>query len=289
MQNAWLKVKSYAPTRLSLFGGGTDLPVYYEKYGGLVVSMAINLRQRIKIIKGDGSRSKQFIFPPYSNLGYYTPFLKEFGLNPDSIMANFDGVLQSGLGSSGSAAVALVAGLARMVGLNLTREQIAEKAWEIESKRVGLYTGKQDQYAAAFGGFNRINFKKDKVEVIPFNRDVADLVEKSILLFETGVRRSKGNIQEQLKELSKEQIKALDKIKSIAEKSVSLLESKDIYKVGLLFKDYWEAKKASNPLISSYEIENIYNTAMQSGSIGGKLMGSGGGGFMFFIVEPKSL
>lgn len=273
-----MRILSSAPTRISLLGGGTDLPVFYEKFGGIVISLAVNLRQHIEI-RNTGSKFS-ISLPENGSLNFYKTFFKETGFDVGNfyLKCESDIPIESGMGSSASAGVALVAALSKLKGEKLTRAQIAEKAWDIEVNKLGLYGGKQDQYAAAFGGYNRIMFEKDgKVIVNSFT----DLLDKdNLILFDTGLRRKNPKLQENMKELALERVKALLRIKEIAE---SFTYWRDLPK---LMRQSWEEKKRSNT-ITSPEIDEIYNTALKNGAEAGKLLGSGGGGFMLFWVEKE--
>jgi len=273
-----------APTRISLFGGSTDLPVFYEKYGGMVISMAVNIRQHIELHQ----ESNDWIMPDGATSGFYLSFFKEFKIHLlHGMKAQFDGIIESGLGSSASAAVALIGAMNKLKDLGMSREEIAEKAWDIEVNKLGLYGGKQDQYAAAFGGMNQIWFTRDDVLVNSFPREIAEFWGKNILLFYTGQNRKKKKIQEQLIKLTPKQVSSLQMIKRQA-----LLVQSDIMlcntaKVGKHLDTSWHYKKESNKLVTNKEIDMIYSTAIAAGALGGKLCGSGGGGHMIFVVESR--
>lgn len=282
-----MRVSSSAPTRISLAGGGCDLPIFYEKHGGLVISLAINIRQEMIIETGIDAHTKSSI-PEGSSQQFYRAIIKELGFKDSEvqIQAKFDGKIQSGLGTSASAAVALVAGLTRARGTNLDPEQTAELAWDIEVNREKMYGGKQDQYAAAFGGMNTFYFTEMGVLTCPWERQVAKELEEVLMLFHTGIIRSDTKIQEQFLTLSESQTIELEKIRTNAMTLIGGLESGDWKFVGHIISEGWEHKKKSNPKVTSPEIDKIYDTAMLSGAYGGKLCGSGGGGYIFFIVPP---
>lgn len=277
-----MKVVAQAPLRLSLLGGSSDLPVFYQKYKGLCISMAINLRQHVELStelgltdygQGDGE--------------FFNQFFLEYQAGIKSLKTWSDAPIRSGLGSSASIAVALVAALSRIKGQNLTKSEIAEKAWSICNNELGLYSGKQDEVAASFGGFNMYEFEKDgSVNVFPVKN--TDFWQKHILLFDTGIRRTNPKIQEELKQLSETQEQAILEIKETANYAFhSVLNQKDTTGFAQLISRAWEAKKKSNPLVTNEQIDYIHDTAVKAGALGGKLCGSGGGGFIWFLVEPE--
>ena len=287
-------IKSTAPTRISLFGGGTDLPEYSRQFGGMTISLAINLYQNIIMYTDsdmlDSPHKNQFPFKadPY----FYYKILDEFNLNNGvhltRLITNFDGEIESGIGSSAAAAVAMVGAINRRLGLNMTPEQIAERAWSLEVDVVGLYGGKQDQYAAAMGGVNFLEFNKfGYTKVTPLARGFIEPLLPSLVLFYTGSNRKSPTIQEGFKKLSKTQINALTKIKDLALKSVEPVGNGDIDLVGSLLDQSWELKKESNKGVSTPEIDFIYKRAKKLGALGGKLCGAGGGGYIMFVVPQK--
>jgi D-glycero-alpha-D-manno-heptose-7-phosphate kinase len=276
-----MKLQATAPIRISLFGGGTDLDSYAEKYGGVCINMAINIQQEFELdTEGDG-----WIIPEMANVDFYNSFFREFGIDKIGLIQKFDGFIHGGLGSSASAAVALVAGLSRIKGQELSKQEIAERAWDIEVNKLGLFGGRQDQNCAVFGGFNLMKFGKE-VKVQSFNRGVAEKIAKNILLFDTGIRRKKDNIQEGLKKLNSNQIYALDMMKELASRAYHKIYRGDIKGVGDLLDKTWQFKKKSNK-VTTPEIDKIYDKAKQLGAWGGKLLGSGGGGAMIFIVPTE--
>ena len=276
-------IETQAPTRISLFGGGTDLPVYYHDNGGLVISMAVSLRQHIKL---SDSRLK-YQRPDGASEMFYEAFFKDLGVTDKFFQASYDGDIRTGLGSSASAAVALIGALSVVNNLTINKQEIAERAWNIEVNKLKLYGGKQDQYAAAFGGANTITFGKD-VQVLPLPRDVAEELSQHILLFDTGIRITDSKIQEELKELAPEQITALNSLKATALVARDLILKRKWQEVGELLDESWRYKKASNKKVSSGQIDGFYALGKIHGAWGGKLCGSGGGGCMIFMADPDT-
>lgn len=291
-----MKVLSVAPTRISLFGGGTDVSPYCDLYGGLCINMAINLRQKVTAYfddeiweynKGRGGPPK---FPLGANPNFYYKILEEYGLNDMhqiKFMSEFDGLIESGIGSSASAAVAMMGVISRRLNLKLSIDQIAEKAWELEVKKLGLFGGKQDQYCAVYGGVNVMEFRRGKVTVVPLVRGYIDKLLPSLVLFYTGKNRKSAKIQEGLKKLSLEQKQALDRLKKIALEAIDPITRGDFRVVGALLDEAWEWKKLSNKGVTNPDIDRVYGFGKQHGAYGGKVLGAGGGGFMLFITNPE--
>jgi D-glycero-alpha-D-manno-heptose-7-phosphate kinase len=273
-------IEASAPTRLSLLGGGTDLDSYARTYGGIVLSLAINIRQQLKFEpEGVGS----FELEEGSHIDFFTKIAREAGVpHGFSLKQKFGGEITGGLGSSASAAVALIGAIDKYQETNMTKSEIAEKAWDIEVNKMGMFGGKQDQYAAAHGGVNVFQFG-EKVEVTPLGSSFIEKLLPNLVLFYTGTNRKTSNIQKGLEILTTDQIHALSFIKRATTDGIELLVKGDVEGFGRLMDLVWEAKKKSNK-VSNPEIDKIYDKGIKLGAWGGKLMGSGGGGYMFFIV-----
>lgn len=230
------------------------------------------------------------IVPPDGNPDFIYKILTKYGLGSgahlSSVQSFYDGYLNSGLGASASAAVLLVALISKAKKLGLSKEQIAETAWHLETEELGLYGGRQDQYAAALGGFNSLLFVPGRLEVLPLGETFADKIVPAISLFYTGHNRKDPKIQEGLKELTPERIETLDAIKMMAVDGSKALVAGDIEKVGSLLDQSWELKKKSNKGVSTPEIDKAYEQAKKLGAYGGKVCGAGGGGFMYFVTDP---
>jgi len=276
-----MKIISTAPTRLSLFGGGSDLPTYSDLFGGVCINMAINLRQRIEL-----SDMHIFEYPENGNPDFYNTILLEMGYSTNGLFATFDTVIESGLGSSASAAVALIGAINKAKNLGMTKPEIAEKAWDIEVNKLKLYGGRQDQYCASLGGFNLMEFT-DKVRIRPITGNAENLL-KGMILFYTGKNRKSSKIQEGFKKLSKKQLRSLDSIKEIAINSVNPILEGNIEEVGRLLDIAWQHKKDSNKGVTNERIDKIYSDAKKAGALGGKIMGAGGGGFMLLMCLPEN-
>ena len=287
-----MKIYSQAPCRISLFGGGTDLDPYASKYGGLCINLAVNIRSKFTLFTSND------IYDPLANsnipyLGtkkFVHTILEEFGIGDMHLArfnSEFDGILESGIGSSASAAVAILGAINKYQNLKMNQSIIAERAWQIEVNTLNLFGGKQDQYAAVFGGMNVMFFTKDGVKIIPFDKQIVEPILSSLVLFYTGFNRKSAKIQEGFKKLNKDQIWALNYIKRIATLAFEPIEKGDFRKVGALLDEAWEYKKLSNKGITNKRIDEIYKYAKDYGAYGGKILGAGGGGYMLFVVNPE--
>lgn len=284
-----MKILSESPSRLSLFGGGTDIPTYYKSYGGLCINLAITLRQTMILYSSDDileiSNNR---FPYNGKPDFIYEIFKEYGIDGghlSRISSNFDGFTESGLGSSAAAAVCLISAINKQQNLNLTRTEIAEKAFQIEIERMKWSGGKQDQYASAYGGANFLIFG-DTVDVIPFHsKNIRDLTA-SISLFYIGERGESSIRQRGFNIITKSQKENLDQVKKIAFEAINPMIKGDIEKIGYLLDKTWQFKKKTNKGISNPLIDEIYLFARSRGAYGGKICGAGGGGYMFFITDP---
>ena len=280
-----MKIISQSPTRLSLFGGGTDLSPYAKEFGGICINLAINIRQHFTIETGNEAY-EILEMPKGANFNFYRAFLHELDCPPVNITARADGPIESGLGSSASAAVALIGAISKYKGIVLTKNEIAEKAWDIEVNKLGLYGGKQDQYATVYGGANFLVFE-DKVYRYSLRRNGIEKIYPYLMLFYTGQNRKSPQIQEAFKTLTESQKEALDQLKEIAYAAVDPIKSGDVEQVAKLLQATWEFKKKSNKGVTNERIDLIYQSALEAGAWAGKVLGAGGGGHMVFICLPE--
>jgi len=242
--------------------------------------MAINLRQEITIKTDEYQTHK---YPTGGKQSFYEAFWKNIGYTPASFIQKFDGEITGGIGSSASTAVAIVGALWSLAGRKLNRTNIAESAWNIEVNELGMFGGKQDQYAAAYGGVNIMYFNGE-VKVIPLYRELVERVADSILLFHTGENRKSKNIQDGFKEPSLQQIKILDKMKELVPQGCDAMYNGKIKRLGQLIDKTWQLKKKSNSGVSNEKIDKLFIKAKRLGAYGGKLLGAGGGGYCIFVV-----
>ena len=295
-------IVSKTPLRMSFIGGGSDLPAYYIKNKGAVISTSIKKYVYIALHpKFDNkfrlSYSKTEDVTDIKDIEH--PLFRETldfleiknGLEISS-MADIPSK-GSGLGSSSSFTVGLLNALYAYKNINPTKSMLAEQACNIEIIRCGERIGKQDQYAASFGGLNLIEFNQNgSVDVNPLNADseFIDEFEKNIIVFFTGIARKASSILVQ----QSKNIKNSDTKTKILEKMVDLcyvfkneVENNDIKNLGKILDENWNLKKSLAEKITNPTIEEIYSIAKNNGAAGGKLLGAGNGGFVMFIANPK--
>ncbi len=297
-----------APVRISFGGGGTDLEAYYARYGGMVVSAAIDKYFYTIISNGKRGDGIQIISSDYrafyrqdpeqpvfweGNLQLPRAILHHFGLQRScNVFLASEVPPGTGLGSSGSVAVTLVQAMATLCDRPLSKQDVAETAAHIEINKLGMPVGKQDQYAAAFGGLNVIRFEREGVTVEPLKIAESTLYEfeHSLLLFFTGSTRDSSEILKQQKHSSEQDedtvIEALHTIKSLAHATREALERGELDQFGDLLHRAWENKKKLASNISNARIDHCYEVARKHGALGGKITGAGGGGFLMLYCPP---
>lgn len=299
---------SKAPVRISFAGGGTDLPAYYEKHGGVVLSATID-KYFYSIL--DYSNKNMFEiessdYQLYQQLHKITDVkLDDPLMIPKAILRHFkvedklhlflksDIPPGSGLGLSGAVTTSLVQLISTFIKKPLSKKEIAKLASVIEIDVLKRPIGMQDQYASAFGGLNLITFNKDSIKVDPLKLKAENLdkLQKNLMLFFTGIHRNSATIlSEQKKAIeddNKQVINSLHKMKEIAFRMGDALLSGNILKFGKLLHESWEYKKAISKNISNPNIDKWYGLAIKQGAMGGKITGAGGGGFLLILCEKK--
>ena len=306
-------IRSKAPLRLGLAGGGSDVSPYSDLYGGLVLNATINLYAyctieetddgRITLCAYDAGLDESYPLSDRLDLdgkapllkGVYNRVMRDFGLTPRAcrITTYNDAPAGSGLGTSSTMVVAILKAFIEWKGLPLGDYEIARLAYEIERKDLGLSGGKQDHYAAAFGGFNYMEFlPEDWVVVNPLKvkRWILDELEASMLLYYTGASRSSAAIiDEQKKNTTRgnaEAIEAMHRIKqSAVDMKLAILKG-DIDRFAEILRVAWEDKKKMAGAISNPMIQQVMDVALGAGAKAGKVSGAGGGGFIMFVVDP---
>lgn len=302
MQRAMIRAK--APLRVSFGGGGTDLASYYEQRGGAVISATINKYAYGTLVPRDTKditiKSLDFdIVARFQgaeamsydgDLDLVKAVVKNFhphqGLD---LFLHSEAPPGSGLGSSSTMVVALIGLFKHWLGLPMTDYDVAELAYKIERQDLGIAGGKQDQYAATFGGFNFIEFHEDSTVVNPLRlrRSVLNELEYRTLLVYTGKTRLSANIIREQTERTRmgQNLEALDATRQLALEMKNALLRGRLDDLGALLHRGWEAKRKFASQISSPEIEKMYEVARQHGALGGKVLGAGGGGFMLLFCE----
>ena len=297
------------PVRISFSGGGTDMPEYYNEFGGNVVTSTIdrftyvilNLRNDdlIQAFSSDFQihNPSATLEKLESNPGMEIPIaaLKHLNFKTGAdVMISSDVPPGSGLGGSSSLTVNFVKILSILNKLKWKNEKVAETSFHIERNVLQHPIGKQDDYIAAFGGFNFIRFTKEQIHVEPIqmNRSTFDELQENLVLFFVGnTRKNTVVLSSQLqnvKEKRKETIEALHYVKGLSEEMNSALKQSDITHFGELLHKGWVAKKKFAKGVSNEDVDKMYDVALENGALGGKLTGAGGGGHMLFYCEkPK--
>lgn len=306
-------IRSKAPLRLGLAGGGSDVSPYCDIYGGLVLNATINLYayctieetndNQITICSYDADVNKSYPLSSFLEIdgdaslikGVYNRVVRDFNLQPQAfrITTYNDAPAGSGLGTSSTMVVCILKAFAEWKGLPLGDYEIAKLAYEIERKDLALSGGKQDQYAAAFGGFNFIEFMKDDIAIVnplKIKRWIIDELEASMLLYFTGRSRSSAAIideqQKNTQQGNNNAIEAMHKIKQSAIDTKLALLKGDIKAFADILREAWENKKRMANNITNSVIQQAMDVAMRAGAKAGKVSGAGGGGFIMFVVEP---
>ena len=296
-----------SPLRLSFAGGGTDLKEYYENFDGSVISTTINHFTYVIVTPREDNSFQVFSsdFQVHFKPTKYNDLKPERGSelavtvvksldyqDGANLMCSSEVAPGSGLGASSSLAVNLVKTISTLKKEPMDNEQIAENAYDIGRNKLNWFIGKQDEYISAFGGFNFIKFKKDKVTVnkIPINKDSLLELQKNLLVFYIGPGKNRPKILEEqinlIKENNQETLDALHHVKELSEKMYSSLSQSDITEFGQLLNIGWESKKKFTKDVTNEYVDKLYNLGMESGALGGKLTGAGGGGHMLFYCEP---
>lgn len=299
-------IRSKAPLRISFAGGGTDVPPYPEERGGAVLSTTINKYAYATLIprKDETINVKSLdydIIAKYhtdqklfydGELDLIKAVINNMGTKQGlDLFMHSDAPPGSGLGSSSTVVVTLVGIFQEWLNQPLTDYDIAELAYKIERKDLGITGGKQDQYAATFGGFNYIEFHAESTIVNPLRikRDILNELEYSLLLCYTGKTRLSANIlTEQIGKYVKKDktsIDALDELKVICNDMKKALLRGHLGEFGELLHKGWMHKKKLASKISNPEIDNLYETARKNGAVGGKILGAGGGGYLLLFCD----
>jgi D-glycero-alpha-D-manno-heptose-7-phosphate kinase len=297
-----------SPLRISLGGGGTDLPSYYREHEGFLVAAAIDKYVYVTTTKPFSPG----IYLKYSSIEHVNEIsevqhriireaLQDDGIYDAQSVPQIeittlaDIPAGTGLGSSGSFTTALVKALYTGTKKMLHAEEIAELACDIEINRLGEPIGKQDQYIAAFGGITCFTFHKDDkvtVEPLKISDDALYDLEDNLLLFFTGYSRSASSILKDQKDKSQskneDMIANLHYVKEMGYRSKKLLEQGDMLAFGALMHEHWEHKKKRSGGMSNKQIDDWYELGMKNGAVGGKLVGAGGGGFLMFYAADRN-
>ncbi len=304
-------IRSKAPLRIGLAGGGTDVSPYSDIYGGAILNATISLyayasikpREDGKIVINAIDRNETIGFTSEEQLpingkldlakGVYNRIVRDFIKKPLSFEINtyVDAPPGSGLGSSSTLVVAILGAFVEWLKLPLGEYDIAHLAYVIEREDLNMAGGKQDQYAATFGGVNYMEFyANDKVIVNPLrikSKFLNELEHNLVLFYTQTSRLSSEIIQQQADNVNAKKSSSIDAMHQLKEQSILMKEAilrGEVDNIGKILHDGWMHKKQMADGISNASIDAIYEAALQSGATGGKISGAGGGGFMIFYA-----
>ncbi len=302
-------IDSVAPLRISFVGGGTDFPHWYDEHGGAVLSATIDHCVRVRLVPRDDRQ----VSVRSHDLGHLVEYHLDDGPAYDGVMdlpkaaiarigvdtgldvqIHSDAPPGSGLGGSSALVTAIVGALAMLADRELTAAQVADLAYRIEREDLGISGGWQDQYAAAFGGFNLLEFSRGgaRVEPIRVRADALAELNRHLLLCYTGaVRRNVGLIERQIamhREGREDTILGMKRLQEMAFAMRHAIEAGDLASLGPLLTDAFQAKKQMNPFITQdTPIDRMLRSAVEAGATGGKICGAGGGGYILIAAAPE--
>jgi D-glycero-alpha-D-manno-heptose-7-phosphate kinase len=303
-------IDSVAPLRISFVGGGTDFPHWFDEHGGAVLSATIDHCVRIRVVPRDDRQ----VSVRSHDLGHLVEYHLDEGPDYDGVMdlpkaaiarigvdtgvdveIHSDAPPGSGLGGSSALVTAVVVALAMLADRDLTAAQVADLAYRIEREDLGISGGWQDQYAAAFGGFNLLEFSRSGVRVRPIRvgADAIAELNRNLLLCYTGaVRRNVGLIERQIemhREGREDTILGMKRLQEMAFAMRHAIEAGDVATIGPLLTDAFQAKKQMNPFITDdTPIDRMLRGAVEAGATGGKICGAGGGGYLLIAAAPAT-
>jgi len=298
------------PVRISFAGGGTDLPAYYRQFGGAVLSTAINkhfytiLQKRsdgkVQVISSDLRVVETWedisrMSVKGSELEIPLSVMKELGCAVSvSLFLASEIPPGTGLGSSASVCVNVLKTLTTYVGLPMSKYELAERAFYVARDVLGKPVGKQDEYAASFGGINFIQFNSDEsvnVEPLELDSELVGELQSNLMLFFTGAAHHSWTILKEQEHSTNSKsgmaLESLHEIRDLADTMKATLKAGNLEEFGLLLNRGWEAKKRVSEKISTSRIDEMYGAARANGAIGGKITGAGGGGFLLLYCPHE--
>ena len=290
------------PFRISFVGGGSDLPDFYREYPGAVLSTSINKYMYIsshQFFEDDKIRMKYSKTETVTSLDEIThPIFKEvftqFGINGGIELSSIADVpAGTGMGSSSSFTVGLLHNLYASRGIHISKERLAKEACDIEINKLGEPIGKQDQYAAAYGGLNIIRFNTDEsvsVEKLYLKQEVQKELSENLIMFYTGSQRKANVILAEQKKntTSRDKKTVLIEMTKLVDDLKNSHVSNQLTDFGRLMHENWLLKKSLASKITNSAIDQAYDVALHNGALGGKLLGAGGGGFLLFYCNKDN-
>jgi len=296
-------IVSRTPFRVTLGGGGTDLPSYYEKFGGFIFSFCLSKYMYICVNRSSVDNLIRLKYRQSENVKHIKDLkhdiakacLERVNINSRIEIASISDIpAGTGLGSSSSYAVGLLNALYSIKGEQKSLEFLANEACVIEMDMLNKPMGKQDQYLAALGGFVVLEIDTDGIvtsKKINLEQPIINALNKNILIFYSGQQRKNNTIlKEQDTSTKKNQKKVLDSLHYIKDAGYQILEiiqSGNIDDLGMMFEEHWQMKKKLSSGVTNPEIDSIYKIALENGALGGKISGAGGGGFFTFYCNKN--
>jgi len=288
------------PLRISFFGGGSDIPEYFKYNRGTTVSATIDrcIYLAVNTCESNHIRMTYSEMECVENIhelkhDRVRESLKYYNINNNIEICSFSDVPTkgTGLGSSSTFTVGLLNALNHIVNnVELNKEQMAILACMIEIEKCKEPIGFQDQYAAAYGGLNIIEYDNYMVDVKTITQRNIERLDKNLFLYNTGINRQASSVlTEQVESLKKKiNVEYTKQIVEIAEQSIKYLMKRKFDDFGALLDETWKIKKNLSSNISNYIIDEMYETAMKSGALGGKIVGAGGGGYLLLYAPMKN-
>ena len=289
------------PFRMSFFGGGTDMPDFFREHGGAVLSTTFD-KYCYVIVRHLPRFFDYSTELSYSKIERVTEIesiehpairnaMKMLDMREIRLTYEADLPARSGLGTSSSFAVGMLNAFHAIKGQKAGKKQLADEAIRLERVLCQEAGGWQDQIAAAYGGFNRINFSADGFEVVPLHisEDRKAQLNQNLMLFFTGFTRFSSDVQKVNNVSAEEKTAQLKQMLALVDDAQRILtdDSTDLDDFGRLLNHTWELKRQTGAAISTGMIDRLYERAMAAGALGGKLLGAGGGGFLVFYVQPE--
>ncbi|MDD3286544.1 MAG: dehydrogenase [Bacteroidales bacterium] len=308
-------IRSKAPLRLGLAGGGTDVSPFSDIYGGCILNATTSLYAYCDIIPTNNGEINFYLQDKNLKYSYksqkelpingeidllkaiYNRIVKDYSLNALSfdIHTFVDAPAGSGLGTSSTLVVTIIGAFSEWLGLPLGEYDIANLAYSIEREDLKLAGGKQDQYAATFGGFNFMEFfAEGKVIVNPLRvrEETLNELSRNIVLYYTETSRNSSDIiQLQQKNVTQKNVQSLEAMHKLKEQAIMMKEAllkNDLDEIGNILNIGWEYKKQMAKGITTKLFEDVYASALKAGAIGGKISGAGGGGYIFFYCPQNT-
>jgi D-glycero-alpha-D-manno-heptose-7-phosphate kinase len=291
------------PYRVSFFGGGTDYPDWYRREPGAVLSTTIdkytylscrylppylNIRHRVVWRHVEVVATYKDILHPVVRRG-----LPHLGFDDSvGVEIHYQGDLpaRSGMGSSSTFAVAFIHAMTALQGRTASKHELAEKAIELERDVLREEVGDQDQFAAAFGGFNTIRFCSaagTRIEPVMLLEERQRMLESNLMMFYTGVGRPSSEVAAAIVKNIGSRVVEMRRMRDMVDEAVSIVRAGDLDDFGRLLHDGWLLKRSLSPRVATPTVDEIYARACDAGALGGKLLGAGGSGFMLFYVQSE--